>query len=137
MSCGVHWLTVSIASSLYSLYRQQTRKTPVPPSIQQHTSKANWKCPGCGKASHPGKTNARTDCPAWGKRCNSCNKTDHFASVCRKVSKVALVEESTRKLDHQAKAWLARQWLETRFFRKAQQIKTSCDRQRQISAANH
>ena len=40
-------------------------------------------------------------------------------------------------LGSQAKVWLANQWTRTRFFGKASQTKISCDRQQQISTANH
>ena len=41
------------------------------------------KCRGCGNTDHgAGKMMTREDCPAFGKRCNSCGKDNHFASVC-------------------------------------------------------
>ena len=41
------------------------------------------RCRGCGKSTHgPGKKMFRTDCPAFGKKCKSCGKEDHFAEVC-------------------------------------------------------
>ena len=40
-------------------------------------------------------------------------------------------------LNSQARAWLANQWTRIRFFGKASQTKISCDRQQQISTANH
>ena len=41
------------------------------------------RCRGCGKSTHgPEKKMLRADCPAFGKKCSSCGKEDHFASVC-------------------------------------------------------
>jgi len=41
------------------------------------------RCRGCGQTNHgPDKKMLRSDCPAFGKKCNSCGKEDHFASVC-------------------------------------------------------
>ena len=38
-------------------------------------------CPGCGASSHQG---GRRHCPAYGLTCYLCQKTGHFAKVCRK-----------------------------------------------------
>ena len=42
-------------------------------------------CSGCGSHSHGtrGSHNRATECPAWGKICNSCQRPNHFAAVCR------------------------------------------------------
>lgn len=41
------------------------------------------KCYGCGRNRHE---QGRKQCPAQGKKCNKCGKSDHFASVCRSSS---------------------------------------------------
>lgn len=40
-------------------------------------------CPGCGR-----ECTERTSCPAWGKTCGKCGKTNHFQAVCRSGSQV-------------------------------------------------
>ena len=43
------------------------------------------QCRGCGRNTHPnGKSMARSDCPAWGKTCNSCKRPNHFDKVCER-----------------------------------------------------
>ena len=42
-----------------------------------HTHRYQQPCKWCGKKHGPGK------CPAYGKKCNKCQKMNHFASVCR------------------------------------------------------
>ena len=37
-------------------------------------------CPGCGANAHQG---GRRQCPAYDQACHSCQKTGHFAKVCR------------------------------------------------------
>ena len=93
-------------------YKRQGKKKPASPQ-------STWKCPGCGKTSHPGKTNAREDCPAWGKQCSSCNKKNHFASVCRNVSKAALAEESTDDAGLPSKSMAGKSVDENQVFRKS------------------
>ena len=100
-------------------YKRQGKKKPASPSPQQSTPKDNWKCPGCGKTSHPGKTNAREDCPAWGKHCSSSNKKNHFASVCRNVSKAALAEDSTDDAGLPSKSMAGKSVDENQVFRES------------------
>ena len=43
-------------------------------------------CMWCGKAGHGKKANnenSRFACPAYGKKCNSCNKLRRFSNFCR------------------------------------------------------
>ena len=49
------------------------------PTTGANLYKTGTKCDGCGSPYHQ---KDRT-CPAWGKRCNNCQKPGHFASVCR------------------------------------------------------
>ena len=62
--------------------------TPKPPQqSQQRTPQSatpsknnNTGCPSCGFLKH---TNSEGTCPAKNANCAKCNKTGHFASVCR------------------------------------------------------
>ena len=57
---------------------------PKPPKhAPNHLSsdKPKKACPGCGNAK--GHMNRAKQCPAWGKQCRKCSKSNHFASVCR------------------------------------------------------
>ena len=55
---------------------------------QQPANKNTQPCSGCGSLSHgqPGTNNRATTCPAWGKTCNYCNRSNHFSTVCRQRS---------------------------------------------------
>ena len=81
-------------SSLYKKSKLQTMNGKEDERPQGNMARRSFKdrssfrrrtprCRGCGKATHgPGKKMFRTDCPAFGKKCTSCGKEDHFASVC-------------------------------------------------------
>ena len=45
-------------------------------------SKTTLPCTGCGSSDHA-SFQRETVCPAWGKQCLNCQKSNHFASVCR------------------------------------------------------
>lgn len=65
------------------------------------------KCRGCGKSSHPGgKSLARSNCPAFKKKCGNCDKKGHFARVCEQPSTALShdAEEETEQLDNIASA---------------------------------
>ena len=48
-----------------------------------NSKKRSRKCQGCGRSSHGiNKLMVRTDCPAFGKKCDSCGMNNHFATVC-------------------------------------------------------
>ena len=51
---------------------------------QQGKFKPNGNCGNCGKPHGKGE-----NCPAKGKVCTSCNKKNHFASVCRSKGKAS------------------------------------------------
>ncbi|XP_003731307.2 uncharacterized protein K02A2.6-like [Strongylocentrotus purpuratus] len=88
-----HDVTVS-ASTGHSHTAHQA--TPVqnikrPYHNKARSNHANSKsCSNCGR-THPPKA-----CPAFGKRCNSCSKMNHFSSVCRATKKSA---SSVRHVD--------------------------------------
>ena len=73
---------IATQKSAYKKGKHPTKKT-----IQQEPTKKNWQCFGCGMTSHPGKSKDRINCPAWGKTCRSCNRANHFESVCRSTAK--------------------------------------------------
>jgi len=59
-------------------------------------SNTRKRCRGCGRSSHPnGKTMARKDCPAWGQKCNACQKENHFEKVCEKRSRASFAGGDT------------------------------------------
>ena len=52
----------------------------------------NRECRGCGNTSHgKEKTMARRDCPAMGKKCDSCGMENHFTKVCERRSRSSLM----------------------------------------------
>ena len=56
-----------------------------------------------GLCGHCGYSNAHKECPAKGKACKNCQKTGHFASVCRsKVKFKKKVESKTYLVEEQA-----------------------------------
>ena len=65
--------------------------------MQQSSSKTVRGCRYCEK------THGKGQCPAYGKICSSCNKRDHFASVClsSKQIKSVCVENSSDSTDYE------------------------------------
>ena len=58
-----------------------------PPKSQSATAGAGPRinrvtCAGCGSSQH-GAFDRASKCPAWGKTCVACGRTNHFARVCR------------------------------------------------------
>jgi hypothetical protein len=80
--------------SLYKKQKMQRLDNKMPESQQGQTARKSFKdrssfrrktprCRGCGQASHGAdKKMFRTDCPAFGKKCNNCGKENHYSSVC-------------------------------------------------------
>ena len=63
-------------------YKHRNKSDHKPQFIHKPTTPStSAKCRNCGRAwPHPG---GKVNCPAKGKTCNACGKSDHFASVCR------------------------------------------------------
>ena len=79
----------STSAAQKSQYKS-VKSRPPPPATKisgnpTATKKKTFPCVGCGKNSHPGKTLARRDCPAYSKKCLSCGIEGHFQNVCRKA----------------------------------------------------
>lgn len=51
-------------------------------------SKHKETCTYCGTTHKP------RDCPAYGKSCHTCNRRNHFSSVCRTVACISLNDDS-------------------------------------------
>lgn len=65
-------------------------------SNDQRSNARSKRCRGCGRSSHPnGKTMARKDCPAWGQKCNACQKENHFEKVCERRSRASFAGRDT------------------------------------------
>ena len=79
-------------------------KFPPRKSTQQEPTRKNWQCFGCGQTSHPGKSNSREDCPAYGKTCKSCNILNHFESVCRRARRRNGIGTSKSATAHDAES---------------------------------
>jgi hypothetical protein len=79
----------AVASS-YQKSRPTERRFPTagegrPTERRFPTAGERRRCRGCGRHSHgEGKSFERKDCPAFGKKCNTCQKENHFSKVCMK-----------------------------------------------------
>ena len=47
-------------------------------------SKPSKRCTGCGGSPH-GYMRREKDCPAWGKKCFQCGKSNHLKSYCKQI----------------------------------------------------
>ena len=69
----------------------------------KHAKKGNEgmkiNCNFCGYQNEK----SREKCPAWGKRCDSCNGRNHFKSKCKKVHAMSQFQNSNEDYDDQ---WL-------------------------------
>ncbi len=72
-----------------SSYRKQKKLPPLP--------KHQDTCTYCGTKGHgrnPPTRIRRTECPAYGTKCNHCDKDHHFEKVCR-------VKNGTKTTEHE------------------------------------
>ena len=54
------------------------------------------RCRGCGRSDHPNnKSMARHDCPAWGQKCKTCGKENHFEKVCERRSRASFAGDTS------------------------------------------
>ena len=90
---------VDAIKTKYKGKKQFTKSKPAyqKQSVQQSSSKTVRGCRYCGK------THGKGQCPAYGKICSSCNKRNHFASVClsSKQIKSVCVENSSDSTDYE------------------------------------
>lgn len=68
------------ASGNYS-YNRYTNSGSASGNRSTNHSSNSRLCSGCGGQPHDRRT-----CPAWGRRCNTCKRMNHFAKVCRSTS---------------------------------------------------
>ena len=70
----------------------------------QQSKKPIQTCHYCGQSSHGILNKMRLkQCPAYGKKCNKCQKFNHFASLCRSPKAAAItVENSDETGDEEA-----------------------------------
>lgn len=64
-----------------SSYRKDKEKNLSKAAVNY--DKQSKQCSGCGRAC----TTRSKDCPAWGKSCEKCGVKNHFARVCRGLTK--------------------------------------------------
>lgn len=75
------------SSSVLPSHNSAAQKPQQRKQINRPVRTAERRCRGCGRASHPGKSMRRNDCPAHGKVCNNCGIVGHFSSVCESIPK--------------------------------------------------
>ena len=64
-------------------FRRRRSNSPKPGDLNRYS-----ECRGCGKTQHgKDKTMARKDCPAFGRKCESCGMENHFSRVCERRSR--------------------------------------------------
>lgn len=73
-------------------WSRKPRPTPSKTAGKKPSS-SRQKCKYCGREQSHSK---RSDCPAYGKTCNSCQKQHHFASVCQTTRKKSHVHAVTQ-----------------------------------------
>ena len=72
--------------------KQQPRFNKEKPQRARGSSRGRLATPksqSCGYCGYCGRTGTHQegrDCPAYGKKCNKCNKLNHFATVCKSAT---------------------------------------------------
>ena len=106
---GAEKLSHPLRNSAIQSAHKKAMKPQTQPTGSHASSSSSVKCGHCGKfghGNHSGYANAhvrkRLGCPAYGQKCNKCEKFGHFASVCRTTqlkqshSTAATEEEDSR-----------------------------------------
>ena len=80
---------------------QEVRKSSNKSNRQIRSKKIEEiKCKYCGR-NHELK---RSECPAYGKKCNNCSRMNHFAQQCRASSRNTFEVEETNETDEDSDA---------------------------------
>ena len=96
-------------SAVRSTYKHNARKDFIPanqqsPSRHHGNPPQNATCGWCGQKGHGNIIyhNKRKEvCPAYGKLCKKCNKSNHFENVCRKDKMSKHAHTSALVTDHE------------------------------------
>lgn len=74
---------------MHAIHKEQKKKETFTKQKDQTAKSAEFKCGKCG-GSHKPKS-----CPAFGKSCNNCGKSNHYAKCCKASTKqkVHIVDE--------------------------------------------
>lgn len=80
-------------TAVHAIHKEQRKKKACTKQKYQNEKSAEFKCGKCG-GNHTPKS-----CPAFGKLCNICGKSNHYAKCCRAAprQKVHTVEEDEDK----------------------------------------
>lgn len=68
-------------TTVHAVHKEQRKKKTFTKQKDQKEKSAEFKCDKCG-GSHKPKW-----CPAFGKSCNNCGKSNHYARCCKAASK--------------------------------------------------
>ena len=104
----------SRSKQIKTMTQQEVSAVSTRPSSSQHHSANKQKksvhadkgkemnCIFCGKKH----SKDRKQCPAWGKKCSTCHKPNHFSTVCKSQTKqkkqsshVSIVDQDTSDQD--------------------------------------
>ena len=81
----------NVSSARSSQYKQRKNESRMQRSNRTNDKDTIITCDYCGNQGH-GKASApqirRTSCPAYGKTCTTCQKSNHFSAVCRNKNKI-------------------------------------------------
>lgn len=77
--------------SKYTSEKRQIQRKKYP-----NTNVSSDKCKGCGRDRHQ---NGRNQCPAQGRKCKSCGKLNHFATVCMGTASNSITDDDLQQDD--------------------------------------